>query len=254
MSLVTLTEPTKTYLNLANAMRDHLGLGLLVALWDLAIGLPFAWLARRAEAPLGRHSGASLDDRRSASTASRIAMQRGRADAHDVSFAVPAGAIAAIVGGAAPARPRCSAVSPGSTARARARSRSVSAGRGRGAAPTRLARPVGLVFQTLRAFSAPHAARNSCSLRSRARRVARPAAEATARALLAQLGLAEKVAAYPSRLSGGQCQRVAIARALAMAPACLLYDEPTSALGPSRRRELVEVLYAVAPAARPSSS
>jgi polar amino acid transport system substrate-binding protein len=55
VSLVTLTELTKTYLNLANAMRDHLGLGLMVAAWYLAIGLPFAWLARRAEARLGRH-------------------------------------------------------------------------------------------------------------------------------------------------------------------------------------------------------
>jgi polar amino acid transport system substrate-binding protein len=55
VSLVTLTELTKTYMNLANAMRDHLGLGLLVAVWYLAIGLPFAWLARRAEARLGRH-------------------------------------------------------------------------------------------------------------------------------------------------------------------------------------------------------
>jgi polar amino acid transport system substrate-binding protein len=55
VSLVTLTELTKTYLNLANAMRDHLGLGLIVAAWYLAIGLPFAWLARQAEARLGRH-------------------------------------------------------------------------------------------------------------------------------------------------------------------------------------------------------
>lgn len=55
VSLVTLTELTKTYLNLANATRDHLGLGILVALWYLAIGLPFSWLARRAEARLGRH-------------------------------------------------------------------------------------------------------------------------------------------------------------------------------------------------------
>ncbi len=55
VSLVTLTELTKTYSNLANAMRDHLGLGLVVAAWYLAIGLPFAWLARRAEARLGSH-------------------------------------------------------------------------------------------------------------------------------------------------------------------------------------------------------
>jgi len=55
VSLVTLTELTKTYTNLANSMRDHLGLGLVVALWYLAIGLPFAWIARGAEARLGRH-------------------------------------------------------------------------------------------------------------------------------------------------------------------------------------------------------
>ncbi len=55
VSLVTLTELTKTYVNLANATRDHLGLGLVVALWYLAIGLPFARLARYAERRLGRH-------------------------------------------------------------------------------------------------------------------------------------------------------------------------------------------------------
>ena len=55
VSLVTLTELTKTYVNLANSMRDHLGLGLMVALWYLVIGLPFAQLSKRAEAHFGRH-------------------------------------------------------------------------------------------------------------------------------------------------------------------------------------------------------
>ncbi len=55
VSLVTLTELTKTYVNLASSMRDHLGLGLLVAAWYLVIGLPFAYLSRTAEAHLGRH-------------------------------------------------------------------------------------------------------------------------------------------------------------------------------------------------------
>ncbi|HEY2388559.1 MAG TPA: ABC transporter substrate-binding protein/permease [Candidatus Binatia bacterium] len=55
VSLVTLTELTKTYVTLANATRDHLGLGLVVAAWYLAIGLPFARLARWAELRLGRH-------------------------------------------------------------------------------------------------------------------------------------------------------------------------------------------------------
>ena len=31
------------------------GLGVMVALWYFVIGLPFAWLARRVEARLGRH-------------------------------------------------------------------------------------------------------------------------------------------------------------------------------------------------------
>jgi polar amino acid transport system substrate-binding protein len=55
VSLVTLTELTRTYLNLANATRDHLGLGLVVALLYLLLGLPFAYLARRVEARLGQH-------------------------------------------------------------------------------------------------------------------------------------------------------------------------------------------------------
>lgn len=55
VSVVTLTELTRTYVNLANATRDHLGLGLVVALLYLLIGLPFAHLARRVEARLGQH-------------------------------------------------------------------------------------------------------------------------------------------------------------------------------------------------------
>ncbi len=55
VSAVTLTELTKTYGSLANSTRDHLGLGLVVALWYLALGLPFAALARGAERYFGRH-------------------------------------------------------------------------------------------------------------------------------------------------------------------------------------------------------
>lgn len=55
VSLVTLTELTKTYTNLANSTRDHLGLGVLVALVYLSLGLPFSRLARAAERHFGRH-------------------------------------------------------------------------------------------------------------------------------------------------------------------------------------------------------
>jgi polar amino acid transport system substrate-binding protein len=55
VSLVTLTELTKTYSNLANSTRDHLGLGLVVAVFYLLLGLPFARMARAAERHFGRH-------------------------------------------------------------------------------------------------------------------------------------------------------------------------------------------------------
>jgi polar amino acid transport system substrate-binding protein len=55
VSLVTLTELTKTYGNLASATRDHLGLGLVVAAAYLLLGFPFAVLARALEARWSRH-------------------------------------------------------------------------------------------------------------------------------------------------------------------------------------------------------
>jgi ABC-type polar amino acid transport system ATPase subunit len=67
-------------------------------------------------------------------------------------------------------------------------------------------------------------------------------AEASARDLLAKVGLAAKAMAYPSQLSGGQQQRVAIARALAMEPLVMLFDEPTSALDPELRDEVLRVM------------
>ena len=53
ISVVTLTELTKTYSMLANATHDHLGLGAVVAAWYLVVGLPFVFLARRLERRLG---------------------------------------------------------------------------------------------------------------------------------------------------------------------------------------------------------
>jgi ABC-type polar amino acid transport system, ATPase component len=65
---------------------------------------------------------------------------------------------------------------------------------------------------------------------------------AQAEALLAQMGLENRMDNYPHQLSGGQCQRVAIARALALKPDILCFDEPTSALDPELTGEVLRVI------------
>jgi polar amino acid transport system ATP-binding protein len=110
----------------------------------------------------------------------------------------------------------------------------------------RLRTEIGMVFQSFNLYPHMSVLRNITVAPMLVRRVARKEAEATARSLLAKVGILEKADAYPSQLSGGQQQRVAIARALAMNPKVMLFDEPTSALDPEMISEVLDVMTALA--------
>lgn len=104
---------------------------------------------------------------------------------------------------------------------------------------------LGLVFQSYELF--PHlSVLQNCTLAPmHVKGLSLARATEHARSLLVQLGLEDRLTAFPEQLSGGQRQRVAIARALAMEPRVLLYDEPTSALDPSMKHEVLQTLKRV---------
>ena len=101
---------------------------------------------------------------------------------------------------------------------------------------------IGMVFQGFNLFPHYTVEKNITIAPIEVLGMSEAEAKQKAKDLLHQVGLEDKLHAYPDSLSGGQKQRVAIARALAMDPNVMLFDEPTSALDPEMVGEVLDVM------------
>ncbi len=109
-----------------------------------------------------------------------------------------------------------------------------------------LRQKVGIVFQSFNLFPHLTVERNLTLAPMVAKKIGMEEARDIAHSVLRQVGLEDKIRAYPDELSGGQQQRVAIARSLAMQPKLMLFDEITSALDPELIGEVLKVLESLA--------
>ncbi len=100
---------------------------------------------------------------------------------------------------------------------------------------------IGIVFQFFNLIPTLTALEN-VTLPAELRGQARQEAERQGRALLDRVGLAERAAAFPDKLSGGEQQRVAIARALVQQPRLVLADEPTGNLDEDTGESVLRLL------------
>ena len=108
---------------------------------------------------------------------------------------------------------------------------------GRAALRSRL---LGFVFQSFQLLPALNAVENVMLPLELA---GEPEAEEQSRAMLARVGLADRLRHYPKVLSGGEQQRVALARAFVVKPKLLMADEPTGNLDAATGSSIIELLF-----------
>jgi lipoprotein-releasing system ATP-binding protein len=112
--------------------------------------------------------------------------------------------------------------------------------------PTRLAefrnREIGFVFQFHHLLPEFTALENAM-MPGLIMRLPRKLCAERAAAVLARIGLADRLSHRPGELSGGEQQRVALARALILRPRLLLADEPTGNLDTKTGREIHELFF-----------
>ncbi len=109
---------------------------------------------------------------------------------------------------------------------------------------SRLRRHLGVVFQDFRLLEYKTVREN---LRFAMQVVGTPHSIIRKRVneLLDQVGLGDRMRAFPQQLSGGEQQRLCIARALINNPPILIADEPTGNLDPDTSWEIVKLLEAI---------
>ena len=101
-------------------------------------------------------------------------------------------------------------------------------------------RTVGFVFQDFKLLPSRTVFENVATV-ARVMGVPRSQQWRRASMLLQQVGLQQRMEAFPAQLSGGEQQRVAIARALMNAPSILLADEPTGNLDRALSLEVMDI-------------
>jgi cell division transport system ATP-binding protein len=161
---------------------------------------------------------------------------------HDVSFAVPPGALCWLCGpsGAGKStllRMMYLALRPSS---GRLSLLGADVGRARRTELPRLRRQIGVVFQDFRLL-AHLSAFDNVALPLRLARRPEAQVRADVGEMLRWVGLSRRIEARPPELSGGEQQRVAIARAVIARPALLLADEPTGNLDDVQAERLLRL-------------